>query len=60
MADVGVALAWIAISAASAKGLAALARAAVSSELDGEIAYEDVPTRPYRSMLVAGAETTRP
>jgi hypothetical protein len=63
MADVGLALAWIAISAASAKGLAALARASVSSELDQEIAdgqYEEVPAHMYRAVLVTGAETTRP
>jgi hypothetical protein len=63
MADVGVALAWIAISAASAKALAALARSAVSSELDAEIAdgqYEDMPARMYPAVLVAGAGATRP
>jgi hypothetical protein len=38
MADIGVALLWIAMSAASARGLAALARIAASGELEAEIA----------------------
>jgi hypothetical protein len=33
MVDIGVALTWIAISAASARGLSALARAAVASDI---------------------------
>jgi hypothetical protein len=36
--DLGVALAWIAISAASAKGLAVFARAAVAKEVEQEAA----------------------
>jgi hypothetical protein len=38
MVDLGVALTWIAISAASAKGLSALARAAATSDADAELA----------------------
>jgi hypothetical protein len=36
--DIGVALTWIAISAASTKGLSVLARAAAMSESDAEAA----------------------
>jgi hypothetical protein len=38
MVDLDVAITWIAISAASAKGLAALARAAARGETDAEVA----------------------
>lgn len=38
MADVGVALMWIAISTASAKGLSVLARAAATSDREAELA----------------------
>ncbi len=37
MVDLGVALTWIAISAASAKGLSVLARAAAMGETDAEM-----------------------
>lgn len=36
MIDLGVALTWIAITAASAKGLAVFARAAAATDLDAE------------------------
>ena len=38
MVDIGVALTWIAISAASAKGLSAFARATAMSETEDELA----------------------
>jgi hypothetical protein len=38
MVDLGVALTWIAISAASAKGLSVLVRAAATSAADAELA----------------------
>jgi hypothetical protein len=38
MVDIGVALTWIAISAASAKGLSAFARATAMSETENELA----------------------
>ncbi len=38
MVDLGVALTWIAISAASAKGLSVLARAAVTGDANAETA----------------------
>jgi hypothetical protein len=38
MADVGVALTWIALSAASVKGLSAFARAATTRNTEEEIA----------------------
>ena len=38
MTDIGLALMWIAISAASAKGLGALARAASMSNSEAELA----------------------
>jgi hypothetical protein len=37
MIDIGVALTWAALSAASIKGLAVLARAAANDEQDGEV-----------------------
>lgn len=46
MADIGVALTWIAISAASVKGLSAFARATATSNTEEEIAslgIEDFP-----------------
>jgi hypothetical protein len=39
MVDIGVALTWIAISAASAKGLSAFARATATTDADTESAY---------------------
>lgn len=44
MVDLALALTWIAISAASAKGLTVLARAAASEQVEAEIAagtYEE-------------------
>jgi hypothetical protein len=38
MVDVGVALTWIAMSAASAKGLSVFARAAATSDTEAELA----------------------
>ncbi|MGA9876065.1 MAG: hypothetical protein WBQ21_09670 [Solirubrobacteraceae bacterium] len=38
MVDLGVAIAWIAISAASAKGLSAFARAARTNDTETELA----------------------
>lgn len=40
MADLGVALTWLAISAASAKGLAAFARASAISDAEDELSLE--------------------
>jgi hypothetical protein len=39
MIDIGVALTWAALSAASIKGLTVLARAAAKGEQDGEVSF---------------------
>jgi hypothetical protein len=57
MVDLGVALTWIVISAASARGLSAFARAAANNEIQEELAAgmrEDGPARddPYDPYLL--------
>jgi hypothetical protein len=57
MVDLGVAFTWIVISAASAKGLSAFARAAANNEIQEELAadmHEDGPARddPYDPYLL--------
>lgn len=46
MADISVALTWIAISAASVKGLAALARAVATSDSEAEPASPTLDRGP--------------
>lgn len=46
MIDVGVAFTWIAISAASAKGLIVLARAAAATNAEAELASLTVDEEP--------------
>jgi hypothetical protein len=59
VADLGVALTWIAISAASVRGLTALARAAASSDPDPDtaIAAREGPARRYAALRGASGET---
>jgi hypothetical protein len=56
MADLGVALTWIAISAASVKGLSAFARAAITESVEAESTpiAGDGPLEGRHSRVVAG------
>jgi hypothetical protein len=58
MVDLGVALTWMVISAASAKGLSAFARAVASNEIQEELAAGMRDDRPARDDRTTGISST--